>query len=186
MGSGCSWGSWVPIKRAKPPGREWPPTFYGPSSAPHMEALGIIASIYNRLEYTLYRLILVYSQLENNVAKPLFERMSNSDRLKFLRDCTKSRAEDNPTHEHVIHFIECFDIVAQNRNTLMHSVIRATDNESILWFSKPSKTKPMINTHLLIDIDILRRTAWEAQDVDFYGAHIMLYCTTEVPWSKYY
>lgn len=176
----------MPIKRAKPPGREWPPKFYGASSAPHMEALGVVASIYNHLEYTLYMLISVYSQLENNVAKPLFERMSNPQRLSFLRDCSESRTKDNPMHEHVIHFIACFEIAVENRNTLMHSVIRATDDESILWFSKSTRSKPMIDKHLMLDIDVLRRTALDCRDVHVYGAHIMLSCLTKAPWSKYY
>jgi hypothetical protein len=67
------------------PGREWPHKFYEGSSATHMEALGIISAIYNHLEYTLFVLILTYSQLEYDVAKPLFERMSNWQRLKFLQ-----------------------------------------------------------------------------------------------------
>ena len=162
------------------------PNSMGQARTPHMEALGIIASIYNHLEYTLYMLILTYSQLENNVAKPLFERMSNSQRLEFLRDCNESRTKDNPMHGHVIHFIKCFGIVADNRNTLMHSVIRGTDDEDLLWFSKASRKKPIIDKHLFLDIKILRRTALDLEDVHVYGAHIMLYCNTEVTWSKNY
>jgi hypothetical protein len=70
-----------------------------------MEALGIIAAIYNQLEETVFWLILVYSQLENKIAKSLFERMPNPQRLKFLKDCSASRTNDNPMHEHVINFI---------------------------------------------------------------------------------
>jgi len=35
----------------------------------HMEALGIVSIIYNHLENTLFLLILIYSELEYDVAK---------------------------------------------------------------------------------------------------------------------
>jgi hypothetical protein len=73
------------VKEFRTPGREWPPKFYEGSSAPHMEALGIVSAIYNHLEYTVFLLILTYSQLGHDVAKSLFERMSNWQRLKFCR-----------------------------------------------------------------------------------------------------
>jgi hypothetical protein len=49
------------------PEGEWPPgpaKFYGLTSLPHLEALGVIAAIYNHLEYTLFLLIWIYSRLE--------------------------------------------------------------------------------------------------------------------------
>jgi hypothetical protein len=136
------------------------------------------------LEQTLFFLILTYSQLEKNVAKSLFENMSTGQRLKFLRDCSESITKDNPMHEHLIHFIQCFDIVAENRNTLMHSVIRSTEDDGIMWFAKVSRRSPIVGRSLLLDIAVLRRTALDLQDVDVYGAYIFLNCHHLAPWSK--
>lgn len=167
--------------------REWPPKFFGASlSSQHMEALGIIATIYNHLEQTLFCLMLTYSQLDQKIVKPLFENMSNWQRLKFLENCSENRTENNSMREHVINFIRCFEVAADNRNTVMHSVIRPTDDEGILWFSKSSRKKPLVDKALLLDIGILRRTALDLQDVDVYGAQIFLYCHLREPWSKHY
>ena len=175
------------------PGREWPPKYYpASSSSPHMEALGIIAAIYNELEYTLFLVSLVYSQLENDVSKSLFENMSNQQRLRFLRDCSESRTKNNPMREHVINFIKCFEIAAENRNTLMHSKINSSINENdeydtnILMFSKSSRAAPTIDKTVLLDVDVLRRTAFDLQDVDVYGRQIWLWCNARAPWSKHY
>jgi hypothetical protein len=151
-----------------------------------MEALGIISTIYNQLEFKLYMLIAVYSQLEPGVAKSLFEKMSNFQRLQFLLDCSNSRIKDNQMHEHVANFIDCYDIVAGNRNTVMHSMIMTTDDEGILSFWKPSRAKPMIDRVLFLDISLLRRTALDLQDVDVYGTYIFLWCNNRAPWSKHY
>jgi hypothetical protein len=168
-------------------GREWPPKFYEGSSAPHMEALGIIAAIYNHLEYTLFVLISVYSQLDNDVAKSLFERISNEQRLKFLRDCNENRTKDNPMHKHVIHFMKCFGIVADNRNVLMHSMILGSDDdEKILRFYKSSRAAPTIYKELKLDVSVLREVAFNLQDVDEYGSNIWLWCNVRAPWSKQY
>jgi hypothetical protein len=168
----------------KTPEREWPPAYYAGSAAPHMEALGIISAIYNHLESTLYYLILVYSQLENDVAEPLFLRMSVWQRLKFLQDCSEGRTKDNPMHKHVIHFIKCFEIVAENRNALVHSMIYETDDDRILKFIKASKAAPKIVKELRLDVSVLRETAFSLEDVHEYGDLIWLYCLIRSPWSK--
>jgi hypothetical protein len=170
--------------------REWPPNFYACTSRPHMEALGIIATIYNHLEDTLFLLILIYSELEYDVAKIRFPKMDNSKRVEFLLKCSQSRTEDNlnnnPMHEHVINFLECYGIVAGNRNTLMHSIILATHKEGVLSFFKESKAKPTVGSVLLLDMSSLRQTAYDLQDVTAYGAEIWLNCNSHAPWSRYY
>ena len=168
------------------PEGEWPPgpaKFYGLTSLPHLEALGVIAAIYNHLEYTLFLLIWIYSRLEGKVAKSLFANMTNPVRVKFLRDCSESRTKDNPLHEHLINFTECFDIVAGNRNTLMHSIIFATDDESVLRFFKASRRAPLVERALALDVDLLRQTARDLRDVDFYGNQIYNYCLRS--WWKH-
>jgi hypothetical protein len=177
----------VAVKLWKRDRTKWPPKFFEAcSSSPHMEALGSIATIYNHLEQTLFSLILTYSQLDLNVAKSLFENMSTPNRIKFLQSCSENRTQDNVMHDHLCNFIKCFDIVAGNRNIVMHSVIRSTDDESVLWFSKANRSNPIVDKALLLDIDILRRTALDLQDVDVYGARIFLYCHLRAPWSKHY
>jgi hypothetical protein len=174
------------VKEFRTPGREWPPKFYEGSSAPHMEALGIVSAIYNHLEYTVFLLILTYSQLGHDVAKSLFERMSNWQRLKFLQDCSESRTERNPMHEHVMNFIDCFEIVAENRNTLMHSMILGADGDEILRFYKSSKAAPSIYKELRLNVTIIREAAFSLQDVDVYGTNIWLWCNVRARWSRNY
>jgi hypothetical protein len=166
--------------------REWPPPYYPDGAAAHMEALGMISAIYNHLEYTLYLLILNYSQLEANVAMSLFGRMTRVQHLKFLQDCSESRTKDNPMRKHVINFIQCFDIVADNRNVLMHSLIYETDDGAILKLAKTSKAAPTIYKELRLDVSVLRETAFDLQDVDEYGDKIWSYCRHRAPWSKHY
>ena len=167
------------------PGREWPPPYYEASaSAPHMEALGVVATIYNHLEQTLFLLILTYSKLEYDVAKSLFENITNPQRLKLLRDCSEKQIMENPTHEHVINFIECFEVVAQNRNTLMHSMIMGTGDGGILEFSKTSRAAPTVEKVLLLDVSSLHQTAFDLEDVDDYGRRIWFYYNSTASWSK--
>jgi hypothetical protein len=173
-----------------PEEREWPPKFYACTSRPHMETLGIVSTIYNHLENTLFLLFLIYSKLEYDDAKSRFQKMDNPKRLGFLLKYSQRRTEDNPKnnpmHEHVINFTQCYGIVAGNRNTLMHSIILATHNECVLSFFKESKANPTVGSVLLLDMSSLRQTAYDLQDVTAYGAEIWLNCNSGAPWSRYY
>ena len=158
---------------------EWPPSFYVVrASLRHMEALGVIATIYNHLELTLFSITRVYSQLEVDVAKSLFENMSIPQRLKFLGGCVESRAKDakdNLIHEHANNFIDCFRIVADNRNILMHSRSMGVDDDGTVSFSKASRSAPMIDKTLALDVALLQQIAWDLRDVDIYGRGIWRY-----------
>jgi hypothetical protein len=62
----------------------------------------------------------------------------------------------------------------------------SSEDEDILIFAKPSKAAPTIDKALLLDVSLLRRTAFDLQDVHLYGLSIWTYCSFRSSWSKSY
>jgi hypothetical protein len=162
----------------------WPPSHYTVGSEKHIHALGAVAALYNDVEFSLFCLFLVYSKLSNTLAKPLFENMSNAQRLDFLTRCIEENEQNDILKDHALYFINCFSICAENRNFLMHSTLQRSANPENIILTKASRDNPNKVNTLNANITTLRSVANEIMKIDDYAVSIYIYVYMNAQWIK--
>jgi hypothetical protein len=100
---------------------EWPP--YRVGNRDYLHALGVIASVFNLLEFRFRSLFPIYSSIPVPPAYVLFAKITNELRLELIRSAIEFSAHPEEIKEHVRHFLRGFKICADNRNILMHSTV---------------------------------------------------------------
>jgi hypothetical protein len=168
----------------KPPNSSgWPPRFRELAPNTHLHALGTIAAVYNELEFSLFCLFELYSLLDDEIAGPLFQGMTNANRTDFLGRCLDAKHGGDPVGEAGRYFIRCFSLCAENRNFLMHSTLHPGQRSNETQFMKSAKRGS--NTIMLnANLKILRSVADSMFDVDTYGTGLFSFVALTAPWSK--
>jgi hypothetical protein len=64
---------------------EWPP--YRVGNSDYIHALGVIASVYNLLEFRLRSFFPIYARIPTPPAHALFASLTNERRLRLIREC---------------------------------------------------------------------------------------------------
>jgi hypothetical protein len=79
----------------------------------------------------------------------------------------------------VLYFAQCFNICADNRNLLMHSIVGIVEvGDTILSLLKGAKSDPRDYRNLKFDAPTLRQTADEIWCLDQYGTDVLFYLLT--------
>jgi hypothetical protein len=99
----------------------WPP--YRVGNPDYIHALGVIASIYNLLEFRFRSFFPIYTRMPTPSAYILFAKTSNEMRLELMRGCIPFSQHPDAVKDHVLYFIEGFKTCADNRNIFMHSTV---------------------------------------------------------------
>jgi hypothetical protein len=94
------------------PEETWPPYRIGNSD--YIHALGVIASVFNLLEFRFRSLFPIYTRLP---------KITNEMRLELIRGAIEFSTHPEPIKDDVRHFLAGFKICADNRNILMHSTV---------------------------------------------------------------
>src|SRR5690348_1468657 len=94
---------------------------YNPNLYEHMHALGVIAANYNRLEAQLRFLLNSFMSIPMISAQAgdyLFERLSNAERMDFLKRLYNQQVGGTNLAERLDWFIKGYGICVENRNIL--------------------------------------------------------------------
>lgn len=150
----------------------WPQPRYDIGQPKHIHALGVVAAMYNHLEFALFCLLLDYTGLGSQRTQWLFANTSNNLRLDLLKRSV-SEGEGSPeVRDRMHHFADCYDLCAQNRNILMHSKIAKVDDAAVLKFSKASRNDPNKLNTLNLRLEDIRRTADDIATIYSYGINL--------------
>lgn len=140
--------------------KPWPDPNYHIGQRDHLHALGVIAASYNLLEQSLYFHFASQLGLAPNIAQRLFVSLSNNTRLDLLRNAIEEIDTANPIKTKLSEFLAGFDILAENRNFLMHShTILNTTSQDHLTFGKGSRNQPSKWNYAHLRLNDLRGVA---------------------------
>jgi hypothetical protein len=120
------------------PQNEWPA--YRVGNPDYIHALGVIASVFNRLEIHLRELFRTYTGLPSQISYTLFAKISNQMRLELMHGAIDFSSHPEPIKENVRHFLTGFKICADNRNIFMHST-------AVYLFGPDDEPCPAISPH---------------------------------------
>src|ERR1700731_2690746 len=164
------------------PAESWPP--YRVGNPDYIHALGVIASVFNLLEFRFRSLFGIYTRLPSKPAYTLFGKITNELRLELINGAIEFSTHPEPIKDDVRHFLAGFKRCADNRNILMHSTVRyffgpgdvpcpelspPHQQPQGLAFQKSPKGNPFqINTYQLT-IEEIRAQADGANSFEIYG-----------------
>jgi hypothetical protein len=150
----------------------WPAPRYDIGQPKHIHALGVAAVMYNQLEFSLFCLLMDYTGMSSETTQWLFANTNNNLRLELLKRSAPEKEYDAATLKHVLHFADCFDICAENRNILMHSMVQRADDDAVLNFAKSSRNNPTKVNRLHLRLGDIRRVADEIASSCTYGMRL--------------
>lgn len=162
----------------------WPLPRFDIGQPKHMHALGIVAATYNQMEFSLFCLLLDYTGLSSETTQWLVANTSNNTRLELLRRCIDEKELDQQAREHAHHFSLCYDICAENRNFLMHSMTSKHSDNELLAFFKSSRNNPKKGNHINLRLEDLRNVAEALCNTWTFGMRLhAYYCFKRFPQS---
>jgi hypothetical protein len=132
------------------PDKAWPP--YRVGNPEHIHALGVIASVFNLLEFNFRQLFNLYLRLPSSIAYALFAKISNEMRLDLANRALDYSPHPNSIKDHVRHFLAGFRACAENRNILMHSVAM------FFWDDPNAERCPVLTPHIQPDAVAFQKT----------------------------
>lgn len=103
------------------PQTEWPP--YRVGNRDYIHALGIIAAVFNLLEFRFRSFFPIYTRIPSRPAYILFAKINNETRLELMHGAMNFSSHPESIKDDVRHFLAGFKICADNRNILMHSTV---------------------------------------------------------------
>jgi hypothetical protein len=167
------------------PENPWPP--YRVGNSDYIHALGVIASVFNLLEFRFRALFPIYTRLPSKPAYSLFAKIRNDWRLEIIQESIEFSSHPEPIKDHVRHFLAGFKTCADNRNILMHSTVMYLfgpgdiscpelsppyQQPQGLAFQKSPKANPFqINTYQLT-IEQIRAVADALKSFEMYGERL--------------
>ena len=152
-------------------GDKWPS--YAIGSDKHVHALGVVAINYNRLEIALDRILNMYLDLTRETYCFIFDALNENSLQALFKLCVNKDEGDPALREHLIYFIGCYEVCAQNRNTLMHANVddeKSTDE--FIALAKASRNKPHITNEMKFSVAQLRAAADEMSELFCYAAEL--------------
>ena len=146
----------------------WSGDYYS-SISDHIHALGVIAANFNTLELAFYVLFAEYlGNTENSQA--LFAGSRNNFRIDVLTTILERYERNAEVREAMTHFIQCSEICAENRNTLMHSrVMDVSLASAALPVQKGSRRSPLTQLSTELPLERLRSIADEIFYLEDHG-----------------
>ena len=116
---------------------EWPP--YRVGKPEYLHALGVIASVFNQLEFRFRSLFSIYIQSPDGSAYDLFARKNNQERQKLMAEALPNSSHPQGIKDRVAHFLTGYRVCTDNRNILMHSLT------AFVWLDPDAERCPVLN-----------------------------------------
>lgn len=110
----------------------WPKYQVGPRES--IFALGVVGVKYAQLEFALTRIFATTLGISLDLGSMLMPKMTNYIRLRLLRERLPSCLWSAEVQDMVLHFVQAFEICAENRNLLMHSNIASMSQDAIILY----------------------------------------------------
>jgi hypothetical protein len=159
-------------------GKKWSGEFYPESLRDHIHALGVVAANYNSLEMTFYSLFCEYFGISDSAAA-LFAQFKNNFRIDALKVVLDKYEADQKVADSVLHFLRCFNICADNRNILMHSLLEVYEQgPDHLLFRKSARHHPEQQIGLQFDLSAMREVADDIWTVEDYCRELYIFSIT--------
>jgi len=143
----------------------WPSYPIGPRES--VFALGVVSVNYASLEFVLGAVFANVTGLTMNAATSLLPNISNHIRLQVMRDALSVIAWPTTVKGGITHFTNGFEILAENRNLLMHSNLVAGVNDRIALYKSNRRGETILT---VIDPEELRRVADDMMAYRGYGS----------------
>ena len=119
------------------PQDDWPP--YRVGNKEHMHALGVIASVFNLLEFRFRALFQLYLEMPFLIAATLFGKISNVERLQLIDLAVTRSSHPETIKADVRYFLAGYRNCNDNRNILMHSMAM------FVWFDPNAERCPVVS-----------------------------------------
>ena len=111
-----------------------------------MFALGVVGVKYAQLEFALSAMFSTVTGIERDMASLLLPRIRNNVRLNLMRERLPDHNWPTEASERVQHFIDGFNVCANNRNLLMHSNIFTMSQDAIILYKTSNSGKTVGKT----------------------------------------
>lgn len=158
-------------------GFDWAGDYYD-SVRDHIHALGVVAATYNRLEFTFFMLFLHYYRHRDKAAS-LFGQFKNNYRIDTLIAAIEASESDKNVEDRMRWFLHCFEICADNRNTLMHSEVHDVElsptTREFVRLRKSTKQDPRNFLSGELTLTQIRNAADEMWLMDHYGIDMIFW-----------
>jgi hypothetical protein len=143
------------------PFQDWKTTTALPASATHVHALGAITLLYNDLEYTMSLLLDQYLGAGQEIAEPIFVRLTNHQRIAIIAGLANKLEKDKAALDAVLYALKCFSVCAENRNTLMHLIHDWSEAAKTDLFARKRSSDKSHEMFYLLSEQQLRKVADE-------------------------
>jgi hypothetical protein len=130
-------------------------------SAKHLHALGAITLLYNDLEHTMALLLDDYLGAGQDVSEEIFVRLNNRSRVDVVRKLAEMKEKDPEAKNASLHAVTCFEICAENRNTIMHLVQQWSELLPANMIAKKRSSDKSRDVFYSLSADRLRQVADE-------------------------
>jgi hypothetical protein len=156
---------------------EWN-TRYHHSLKDHLHALGVVAANFNHLEFALLALFYIFAGLDDGTAQHLFSYLKNDKRVDILLRSIKARETDPDVNDRATHFTKGFNVCAENRNYLMHSMTEEPSGTALtvtsivqdtLILRKATRGDPTKRNYLHLNLTEIRQAADDIYAFDLFG-----------------
>lgn len=162
---------------------KWPYYYKELGSVEHLHALGVIAATYNVLEFQLAHWFRasIGADYKSEVANSLFAALSNNTRLDVVRKHFSQ--EKFPKYYHLIKCaLDSYDICAENRNYLMHSVGNENFVDGEIYnFIKPARNDPGRMVDYPLKVKDLREIADSIRSTASYLECVLSFALSDSP-----
>jgi hypothetical protein len=145
-----------------------------------MHALGVVATNYNHLEF-VFLLLFAHYMRGYAAATVTFANLNNRYRKDVMQALLDDEERDPIIRDRLDHFLVGFDICAENRNFLMHSLTQnagpslGTTAKLHLELGKRARSEPLRTNYARLSIENLRDIADEIDTYDNYGFNLLLW-----------
>ena len=143
------------------PFQDWKTTRALPASATHVHALGAITLLYNDLEYTMSLLLDQYLGAGQEIAEPIFVRLTNNQRIDIITGLANKLEKDEAALKAVLYALKCFGICGENRNILMHLIHDWSEGAKSDLFARKRSSDKSHDVFYLLSEQQLRKVADE-------------------------
>jgi hypothetical protein len=117
--------------------KEWPP--YRVGKPEYLHALGVIASVFNQLEFRFRSLFSIYVQSPDGNPYDLFARKNNQERQRLMAEALPNSLHPQQIKDCVAYFLTGYRVCTDNRNILMHSLT------AFVWLDPDTERCPVLN-----------------------------------------
>jgi hypothetical protein len=148
---------------AEPPiGDDWPSPKNKIGDTDHVHAIGQISLVLNFLEDVFGNLFQLIFPADLSYGEGLFHGLNNRDRVDMFSAIVRFHQKEAEVSSRLLDAMRYFNICADNRNIVMHSVSQFDDTPSpIMRLAKKAARDPKKTNYYNLSLEDLRRVADE-------------------------